>query len=288
MSPLPFSDETLMAFADGELDADTARAVQTAAQSNPEVAQRIALFRGTAQMLRNAQPNPAPAVPEALQAFLLAAIARAKTQRTQDASLSEQPTDATRPAHIPSTNDHAANETARPAANQSYWALAATVASMVVGVMAFLAGRYSAPDATLAQAAPAGVVLTADASQLQEWRATLSQTPSGQERAFKGQAGDARMAVLASFRDSSGALCREFSWTTAQQPSVAGVACQDKSPTGETDWRLAYAAQAMHVPGGYTPASASTALDAYVRSIGGGPILSEAQELEALSAYAPR
>ena len=286
MSPLPFNDETLMAFADGELDADTARAVQAAAQTDSRVAQRIALFRGTAQMVRNALPNPAPEVPEALRASVQAAIARAKTQRLQDASLTEQPANATRPVNLPDSRAHAAPS--RPAANQSYWALAATVASVAVGVLAFLAGRYSAPDTTLALAAPAGIVLTADTSQLQQWRAALSQLPSGQERELKSQAGSARMAMLASFRDSSGALCREFSWTTARQPIVAGVACQDAGASGMPDWRLAYAAEAIHVQGGYSPASASSALDAYVRSIGGGPILDEAQEREALGATARR
>ncbi len=288
MSPLTFDDETLMAFADGQLDAATVRLVEATAQTDARVAQRIALFRGTADMVRSALPNPAPAVPEALQASVVAAIARAKTPRAHDAGLAEQPASASRPAHLTDASAQAAPGATRPAANQSYWALAATVASMAVGVLAFFAGRYSAPDATLAQAPSAGIVLTADAAQLQQWRATLSELPSGQERELKGHTGGARIAMLASFRDSSGALCREFSWATAQQPAVAGVACQDTGAAGATDWRLAYAAQAMHVPGGYTPASASSALEAYVRSIGGGAILDEAQERAALDATKPR
>ncbi len=286
MSTLPFSDETLMALADGELDADTLLAVQTAAMTDPRVAQRIALFQGTARVLRNAF-SPAPAVPDALQASVEAAIALTKMQRQQNADLTEQPTNVMRPANFPNRSAHeeidAAPSSVRLAANQNSWALVAMVASLAVGVLAFLTGRHTAPDIALAIAPPAGIVLTADSAQLQQWRAALSQLPSGQERELSGQLGNARMAMLASFRDSSGALCREFSWTTTTQPAVAGVACQDAGSTGVLDWRLTYAAAAMHMQGGYVPASASLALDSYVRSIGGGPVMNETQEREALA-----
>jgi hypothetical protein len=288
MSNLAFSDETLMAFADGELDADTTRAVQDAALADQRIAQRIALFKGTAKLAHDAMP--APAVTDALMASVQAAVARAKATRLADAQLPEQAPVLERPGDLPHAPITPTPARTRPAANQAYWALTASVASLAVGVLGFLAGRQSLPDPQLALAAPAGIVLTADASQLQQWQNTLAQVPSGQERELVSPKGSpARMGMLASFRDSSGALCREFSWTVAQQPSVAGVACQD-GPQGQAAWRLAYAAAALHVQGGYTPASAGSALDAYVKSIGGGAILSQAQELEALrlSAVPPK
>ena len=46
-----FGDETLMAYADGELDAETARAVEAAAATDAELAQRIAMFSRTRDVL---------------------------------------------------------------------------------------------------------------------------------------------------------------------------------------------------------------------------------------------
>lgn len=280
MSKLAFSDEILAAYADGELDAETARAVSKAAQIDPRLAQRIALFKGTAELARGAFAPEAPPVPDALLASVQAAIERARAAQPTDAQTS-------RVERRPDARQTPTLQIAQPprpqrAANQPHWAVAASVAAVAVGVLAFIAGRQSLPDAQIAAAAPAGIVLTADASQLQQWQNTLSQVPSGQERTIARARGDAvRMGMLASFRDSGGSLCREFSWTVPRQPSVAGVACQDGA-AGKAAWTLAFAATAWHVDGGYTPASAGTALDAYVKSIGGGAILDQAQERDAL------
>jgi anti-sigma factor RsiW len=280
MSKLTFNDETLMAFADGELDAASTRAVQEAALADPRIAQRIALFKNTARLAHDAMP--APVVPDALMASVQAAIARAKATRHADAQLPEQAPVVKRPSDLSSAQVTQAPARARPAANQAYWALCASFASIGLGVVGFLAGRHGQPDPQLALTVPAGIVLTTDATQLRLWQNTLAQVPSGQERELASSRGSsARMGMLASFRDSSGALCREFSWAVVRQPVVAGVACQD-SPQGQVAWRLAYAAAAMHMEGGYAPASASSALDAYVKSIGGGALLNETQERDAL------
>jgi len=72
-----FSDETLMAYADGALDAETARRVAEAAARDAAVARRIALFRDTGALLAQARAaRAAPPVPGALMARARAALAR--------------------------------------------------------------------------------------------------------------------------------------------------------------------------------------------------------------------
>jgi hypothetical protein len=267
MNPQTFTDATLMAFADGQLDAGTAAAVEAAARSDSAVAQRIAVFKDTAKLARQAHAQATPAVPDALMASVLQSIAKSKQQ-----------------PKVTVISGKAG------AANQRHWSIVASVTTVAVGVLAFFAGRQSMPEPQLAQTAPAGIVLTADAAQLQQWQNTLTQLPSGQTRDLPlAQGSAARMGMLASFRDSSGALCREFSWNVSQQPAIAGVACQDSATVTASNtkgWRLAYAAAALRSDTGYAPASASSALDAYVASVGGGPVLNEVQEREALKALA--
>lgn len=66
---MSFSDETLMAYADDELDAATRAAVEAAIASDPELAQRVARQRTLRQRLRGAfDPVLAEPVPERLLA----------------------------------------------------------------------------------------------------------------------------------------------------------------------------------------------------------------------------
>src|SRR5579859_449852 len=64
-----FSDEILMAYADGELDAATRAAVEAAAAADPQLAQRIAQHRSLRASLRAAfDPVLTEPVPERLLA----------------------------------------------------------------------------------------------------------------------------------------------------------------------------------------------------------------------------
>ncbi|MEN9063453.1 anti-sigma factor family protein [Ponticoccus litoralis] len=64
MAEPKLTDEILMAYADGELDASTARAVEAAIETDPEVAERVALFGDTARVLKQAaQARPEPPCP---------------------------------------------------------------------------------------------------------------------------------------------------------------------------------------------------------------------------------
>lgn len=84
MSARAFSDETLMAFADGELDAAEAAAVGAAIDGDPALAKRVDAFRMTRRSVRAAFGEIArEPVPAALTAFVMAGGASRASSATR-------------------------------------------------------------------------------------------------------------------------------------------------------------------------------------------------------------
>jgi hypothetical protein len=285
MTMASINDETLMAYADGQLDEASAREVAQAIAQDEGLAKRVSVFKRTAQAVKEAV-GPAPAVSDDLLARVQASIAKA--QASQATKPEATPV---RPA-LPLANDQpiAQRFEHTPPANQSSWRMFAAVGSLAIGVLAFMAGRETA-DTTMANAplAGPGLVLTADATQVQQWQDALRSLPSGDKRALPGSRNaDTQLQMLASFRAASGQLCREFSWSSAAQSNtINGVACHQGQEALPKDgkggaWQLTYAAVSQ-AGEGYQPASAQNALDAYVSSIGGSAVLNAEQEREALA-----
>src|SRR5690606_6311285 len=230
MANTEFTDEILMAYADGQLDRETAAHVQAAASADPALQARIAGFQATGDALaRLATARQAAPVPETLQARVQQAMASARDSAAQEAKQSAaakvlpfvrrgKPEDAPVPrrfAFVP-------------------MALAASLA-LVIGLGAGLAlDGEPAADAWFATAAleSAGIA------------GRLSTLPAGQE----GDVPGGQMTVLASFKDGSGALCREFELKRPGQALVS-VACH-----GEPGWEMRFAAAAGGAEG-YAPAS---------------------------------
>ena len=70
-----FDDETLMAFADGELDEKTRQAIERAMDSDEVLVERVALFIRTAALSKQAlDPLLDQPVPEALRASVTAMV----------------------------------------------------------------------------------------------------------------------------------------------------------------------------------------------------------------------
>jgi hypothetical protein len=68
---MSIADETLMAYADGELDASGRGVVEAAMQADPAIARRVAEYRGQREKLRAAyEPELAEPVPDRLLAVL--------------------------------------------------------------------------------------------------------------------------------------------------------------------------------------------------------------------------
>lgn len=187
MARQDFSDETLMAYADGELDPETARTVVAAAEADEGIARRIALFTGTRDALgQAARTRPLEPLPEALATRVDETLAAARGAQVI-------------PFH-------------RRAPLPRFAALAtAAGVALVLG----LTGGY-----LLAPQAPRGDAFAALGEPV--LAGVLSSVPSGERRALA--AGD--FAAIASFTAADGAFCREFELTagTAGATTVA-VAC---------------------------------------------------------------
>jgi anti-sigma factor RsiW len=249
-----FDDRTLMAFADGELDDETAAAVEQAMEIDDDLAGRVALFLDTRLQAKDAlRPLVEEPVPEALGRSVQQMIDEAKSK----------------PGPAAHTSAIAAAGRTRPSPTRRPWIvpLAASLAAVVFGLGGYLIGMGG-------RDAPQGFAVAGLSSPaLSE---ALGRVPSGGNAVLAGS-GD-RLRAVASFRDAGGALCREFEVDTAAGSSVVSVACR-----ADGTWSVRFAVVAPVRNGGYAPASSMEALDAYLASAGAHEPLSPADEAAALA-----
>jgi anti-sigma factor RsiW len=186
---MSFSEETLIAYADDELDAATRAAVEAAAAADPLLAQRIAQQRALRARLRAAfEPVLAEPVPERL----LAAARGAPTRERADNVIEFQ---------------------ARPRPRWSWSQWGALAASLVLGVFLgpLLLRPAGAPVDTRGGRMLANVALSR----------ALSEQLAGTA------ASAAPIEIGVSFRARSGAYCRTF--VLREAGSLAGLACRERS-----------------------------------------------------------
>ncbi len=205
---MTISDETLMAYADGELDAAAGAAVEAAMQEDPEIAERVARHRALRETMRGAF---SAVLNEPVPDRLVAAA------RGQKAAPGNAVTDLS-----------VARETARrrSSAAPRGWQPAAMAASLLLGLgLGFLAWHGSR-SALIQQDASGGLIAGA----------TLAEALSSQ---LSGDQAVQRVAVAGlSFRNKSGNYCRTFSLTGTDASS--GLACREGS-----DWRIEALAQSL-------------------------------------------
>ncbi|MGO1080453.1 anti-sigma factor family protein [Inquilinus sp. CA228] len=253
MTARAFDDRTLMAFADGELDDETAAAVEQAMATDDDLAGRVALFLDTRiqakDALRLLVEEP---VPEALGRSVQRMIDEAKA----------------RPGPAAQVGTIAVAGRTRHALTRRPWIvpLAASVAAIAFGLGGYLIGVGG-------RDAPQGFVVAGLSSPaLSE---ALGRVPSGGDAVLAGS-GD-RLRAVASFRDAGGVLCREFEVDSADS-SVVSVACRTDGA-----WSVRFAVVAPLRDDGYAPASSMEALDAYLAAAGAHESLSPADEAAALA-----
>ena len=248
-----YPDETLMAYADGELDDATAAELDQALARDPELLRRLALFTGTRDVLAEAAAaRPLDPVPDALMARVRATL-EAGTAAPE--TVPEQ-------APVEKVVPFRGRDTSAP--RWQPMALAASLA-LAVGLGAgFGAARLATPDA----AAPLGFAALAVPGVTE----ALSSLPSGEGRALD----QGEIAVLASFRDAQDRLCREFE-VEGSLGSVVSVACFEAG-----GWRTTLALAAAPEEGGYAPASSMETLESYLSAVGAGPVLTPEEEAQAL------
>jgi hypothetical protein len=193
-----YDDETLMAFADGELEEPLRAEIAAAIAKDPELARRVEKHR-------------------ALRAEVAGAFAT-----LIDQPVPERLRAAAQPPRAPATEAHGnvvrfpARGTPPPPARWAGREWAAMAASLVLGVM--LAWRFLAPGG--------GDIATQDGVLMA--RGDLAAALNTQ--LASNQPEDAAVAIGLTFKASDGGYCRSF---VSRATSTAGLACR----SGE-DWRI--------------------------------------------------
>jgi len=243
---MTFSDDTLMAYADGELDPAERAAIETAMQADPAIAAAVARHR-------------------ALRADVAAAFAGILDEpvpaRLQPRTRAPAPASAPAPAPVASL---AAAREARQAqdahATRRRWSWpewGALAAMLVVGV---LAGKL-APGGAAPAIAGSGSQVVAQG----ELAVALDRQVGGGGHGGSG-AGAGAVRIGVSFAARDGRYCRGFA-----MGSMAGLACRD----GDR-WRIPVLAEAEpEATGGYRQAGSAlppAVLDAIDARIAGKPL----------------
>lgn len=182
------TDETIMAYVDGELDPAARDALARAALTDRDLADRIAAQQGLRERLRtHFAPVTAEAVPEAWIETIRAAGAPAPAATVIDFAQAR-----------------AARAAPRPVWTRA-WVGGALAASLVMGL--FIGTRITPSGPIVAQGG--ALLASGDLAHTLDTRLASAQ-------------GEAPIRILASFRRDDGAVCRAFSG-----PAASGIACRD-------------------------------------------------------------
>jgi anti-sigma factor RsiW len=189
------SDETLMAYADGELDAAARAAVESAMRDDPQIEKRVAAHRALRLKVQGAySAELSEGIPERL---LMAARGAASTQRSKVVNLQDA---------------RAAMERGKSRPLPTQWRTAGTIAASViagVGLGFFMWGQAGSP---LMQNAGGALVARGQLAKALSNQLAADQTPNS------------AVHIGVSFRAKSGDYCRTFALSGAVSPS--GLACR--------------------------------------------------------------
>ncbi len=248
------SDETLMAYADGELDDAERIRVGKILDGNPEARARLRVFQTTGNSLAPAFDPPERPLPAALSVPV-----RGDAQSEARGGMS-------------SWADRLRDWLHTVSAQQAALA-AAVIALAFTGGALWQRTMPSAPGEAALMAAEDGGFRAA--GRLAGVLETAGSDPSGPEHA--------EIAVLQTFRNAEGGYCREY---VLRGPGEAGYAAGVACRRADGAWRIAvHAAEDGPVsPESYTPAGGGTQriVDGYVHDIMQGAPLDGEAEQEAL------
>jgi anti-sigma-K factor RskA len=194
---MTISDEILMAYADGELDAAAREAVETAMREDPQIERRVAAHRTVRRKLQAAYADElSEAVPERLLTAARGAksLQGSKIVNLQDARAAME-RDKLRTRPLPTR-----------------WRTAGTIAASViagVGLGFFMWGRMQSP---LMRSAGGALVARGQLAKALSNQLAAEQSPSS------------ALQIGVSFRAKSGDYCRTFALSGAVSPS--GLACR--------------------------------------------------------------
>lgn len=268
------SDETLMAYVDGELSPTETAAIDARLATDPALQTRLEPFAATRRKLAEAfDPILSDPVPESL----IAAIRNAPAPIAAKAH---------RPASTLSTGGIRRILDAFAATLFPGGLPLATAASVALLVSAGAMGGWLAGQSQTSPAAEADLIAAAGgglaaAGQL---AAALESAPSLSPAALQAQMQTAAVMPLNTFRTKASGLCREYRiHAAAGKPDHAGLACR----TEEGTWRVAVHVEtpkqeANGAPGAsYGTASGSPgnpAVDAVIDTLIAGDVLGPDEE----------
>jgi hypothetical protein len=280
-----FSDETLMACADGELPVGEAAEIRRLAAADPVLARRLTVFQATREPLAAYfEPVMNQPLPDALLRRIAEHSGRAPAQRAarHAAGAAEQ-------------------RSGQPRSGEVLSRVLATLHRLLIGdgglrvpALAGLAGvaLIAVAASSLQSGAPPGATgplvarIGADLVPGPELAAVLKGRPAGD--VVRTPAGG--MVVTATFRDHGGAVCREFAATASE--NTTGVACHAEGSDG--GWRVVLqistaqpAAAFAATAGGIAPASGGGAAEyeAAINALREGDVLDSAAEAKILSGW---
>lgn len=245
-----FTDDVLMAYADGELDAQTRRRVDDAIGRDAELAQRVALFVKTRALVAETLGAAKVSIPDDLEA------------RVRQMAVAAEAEDASGADVVPFAPRNAAGK-GRPA-RRFILPIAASLALVAGGLLGYMAAGQPerAGGIEIAGLAGEGIIEALNTS------ASGQTVELGPEASFE---------AIATYRDGANALCREFEARAGGISHVA-IACRDDGA-----WQLRFAASQVDAGGRFVPASSMEALDAFLDASGAGTPLSVDEERKALS-----
>ncbi len=259
MSRLSFSDETLMAYADGQLDEKVAGALEQAMLNDPTLVAQVVAYIRSRHLAREAfGANTSPSVPPRLEAAVRKAIAEPEVQPKPATASGERSGEQERFR----TSDPGPERKPPPKSIGRMAALAASVALVIGAAAGFGAQRL------LSLEEPAGTQGLLAKLEQPSVLSNLDHLPSGAEQSTP--AGTVR--AIASFKRPSGELCREFRVADDARRSDA-IACRDAGK-----WTITFAALDTGNPEDYVPAAEDDPVDAYLRKAGLGEPLDAAAE----------
>ncbi len=239
-----FSDEELMAYADGQLDETRASEIDAALATDQALADRLALFVESRAGVAAAY---APMLEEPVPDELMQSI----RQMAQDSDA------------ISKDNTVVAFQRRFP-----IWqtAIAASIALAIGFGSGLFMGKTGVSDG-----------LQIGILDNPEILAALSNLPSGEQRIL--QNGD-KIVVIETFRDGGNNICREFEYQKPGAQKLVAISCYDNN---DSIWAVKMALAAPTAGTDYAPASALPALDAYLDSIKATPPLALEEEQKALA-----
>lgn len=265
--------ETLMAYADGELDATEAETVRAYLTTDAAARAEVESLRRTAALAKAAfEPIAHAPVPDRL----IDAVLQAPTAPPVQAPAPQA--SKTSPSNVVPLSQ-ARRSGVRSFTSLMPMAAAACLTLLVAGAAAFWWHENVSPTATSQQLIALGPV--SQGSALAE---VLEAQPSGVMRAADA-ANTTRVGVVATFRDKANRVCREVEvllGASEHRPVSAGVACREATPAGT--WIVEGAARVAQAPTasgeGYVPSGAaeSDALDGLLRILGAQASLSPEDE----------